>query len=576
MQSLRFEEILILSKPEKKARRIQFSATKNVIVGQNDVGKSTLIKSLYNCLGADVPQLDNNRWKKATPIYRLKFSLNGKSYYVVRDERYFGFFDANKVLVGRYKGISGSNGVARAINPLLGFDIELEHKDGRLRSLGPAYYFLPFYIDQDEGWNTSWSSFSGLQAAKDYRKAMLEYHLGIRSQKYYDAQKKIFELNKTVAELSAEKSALITVRDNYRSKKATERVDLNAEDFKAEVEELVLTYNQNYTEQQSLLEQIKSQRNARIGLDNEIEVLEATIREIEGDYKFMESPSTPDVIGCPTCGTEFHNGIADRFGLLDDIDYCRNLVDQKKKDILDVTDKLRSLEDAYRTFEKKLSSVDAILSRERDEVTFREVVRSEGFKDIMQSISGDLKGLDDRHAALEGELEEAKKNNRVDSDLKKKITTFYQAKMKESLNKLNVHVLSEADYKTPEKVIKANALGSDLPRSLLAQYVSYLHTMAKFNSFVLAPLVIDSPLQQEQDNPNSKAIFEFIFSAPLDEEQLILGTLPSAEVLDISKKESSTYVLELTEKYGLLNGAEYDDLLMELTPMHDATLAVDE
>ena len=95
MKNLLFEELMIMSKTEKKAKKVSFSPSNNLVLGENDVGKSTLIKSLYHALGADTPQIDNSRWKKANPIYRVKISFDGKSFYIVRDEKYFGFFDAS-------------------------------------------------------------------------------------------------------------------------------------------------------------------------------------------------------------------------------------------------------------------------------------------------------------------------------------------------------------------------------------------------------------------------------------------------------------------------------------------------
>ena len=97
--------------------------------------------------------------------------------------------------------------------------------------------------------------------------------------------------------------------------------------------------------------------------------------------------------------------------------------------------------------------------------------------------------------------------------------------MKEFLAAVRVDVLAEADYKSFDKQIKTNALGSDLPRSLLAQCFAFLHTMAKFNPAIVCPLVLDSPLQQEQDEENIGAIFKFIMSRVLPGQQLFLGTL---------------------------------------------------
>src|SRR3954449_7821630 len=106
MKRLVFKEVLILSKTEKAARRETLDPSINLIIGENDVGKSTLIKCLYHTLGADVPGLQNTHWKNARPIYCLHFSLNDVEYSIVRDEKYFGVFDKQEKLIGRYSGIS--------------------------------------------------------------------------------------------------------------------------------------------------------------------------------------------------------------------------------------------------------------------------------------------------------------------------------------------------------------------------------------------------------------------------------------------------------------------------------------
>src|ERR1043166_7457702 len=126
MKKLVFKEVSILSKVEKAGRTETFSATTNLLTGENDVGKSTLIKSLYHTLGADVPGLQNTKWKNARPIYHLRFALEGTEYSIIRDEKYFGAFDATGKLIGRFAGISGDRGVSRFLNPLLNFHIELE------------------------------------------------------------------------------------------------------------------------------------------------------------------------------------------------------------------------------------------------------------------------------------------------------------------------------------------------------------------------------------------------------------------------------------------------------------------
>lgn len=576
MATLCFQELMILSKTEKKARRIALSPKRNLILGENDVGKSTFIKALYHTLGADVPQLDNSRWKNARAVYCLKFAVDGVTRYVLRDGRYFGLFDLNKRLTSRHRGISGPDGIGAPINALLRFNIRLENQTEELRPVPPAYYFLPFYIDQDHGWATHWSSFANLQQFRDYRKAMLDYHLGIRPQAYYDSQSALHEATDSLDKISLEKNALISVRERYVGQRATEQVDIDPAAFKEEIEELVVRVNVLYRDQQEALSSIKEVRNARIGVEQEIEILKHAIAELEADYEYTEAPGTPDVIGCPTCGTEFHNSIASRFGLLDDIDYCRSLLDQKQKTLWDLSEKAAKFDEEYRKFDPQIANIEKLLQAKRNEITFRDVVRSEGYKDVLRTMADQIATADREQAALEDRVETLKRQMRADPNLKKRVTEYYRAKMKEGLNALNVHVLSEGDYSTPYKAIRANALGSDLPRSLLAQQVSLLHAMYEFNKFVVCPLIIDSPLQQEQDNTNAKAIFEYIFSGALAEEQTIVGTLDSGDTRKIADAVGSVTIVDLTEKYGLLRQSEYEGVLDEMNPLHEETLRVSE
>ena len=571
MQKILFEEMMILSKIAKKAVRVKFRSGKNLILGENDVGKSTLIKSLYHSLGADAPKLDNSTWTNDNPIYCTKFSVGGVSYYIVRDERYFGFFNSEKKIISRHRGITKDEGIAHSINRRLNFNIELEEQYGAMQTASPAYYFLPFYIDQDAGWNNSWASFKGLKRFKNYRKEMIAYHLGIKSQEYYNALIQMHALDKKFTELSGEKSAFISVRDKYKSRKQVQKVDLDPEVFKKELEDLVDEYNKIYSKQQNQLGLIKSIRNKKLGIEGEIKALEASVSELDSDYEYLANPDTPDVFDCPTCNTEFHNSVSERFGLLDDMDYSSNLIDQKKKELILLEKQLKELNAEYATIAQELLSIQSLLEHTKENITLAEIIKSQSYKDMMESISTDINIIDAQQAELENKIESLKKDTKTNAKRKKEIVAFYQAKMNESLNKLNV-VLKEDYYKDPARLVTANALGSDVPRIILAQYISLLHTMAQFNSFVHCPLIIDTPLQQDQDGPNTVAIFDFIFSSLLGEQQLILGTVGYGD----AKISDDINVIELKTPYGLLSSEQYQDVYDEVAPLHKETLTVSE
>jgi hypothetical protein len=573
MRKLVFKEVSILSKVEKAARTETFNPGVNLITGENDVGKSTLIKSLYHSLGADVPGLQNKHWRDARPIYCLRFTLDGAEYSIIRDEKYFGVFDAADKFVGRFLGISGGKGIARFLNPLLNFRIELERaEDGKLGLAGPAFYFLPFYVDQDEGWTRSWASFAGLQQFSAYRKSMLEYHLGVRPQSYYDAKKRYVELKEEKIKKESERAALNSVRESFQKKKMARQLDVDPVLFRREAEELVDQYNKVYGRQQQVAQELKEVRSDRHGLENEIIVLQRAVRELNADYAYAEDPSTPDPVACPTCGTEIANSIVERFGILDDIDYCYDLIDQRRKKLVDLLEQERVVDRKYREVSAELAPIESLLRRKRERVTFAEFVASEGAKEVLSSLSEDINAVaaqEDEITRSLGKLDEALK---LDSKWKREINEYYQARMKEFLAALSVNVLSTDDYKTFDRQIRTNALGSDLPRSLLAQHFAFLQTMGKFNPSIACPLVLDSPRQQEQDKSNIGAIFSFIFSRVLPGQQLVLGTL---NLDDVSRGVVPTDAkrIHLTEELHLLDKKQYSGVLDRIGRMHEQTLS---
>ena len=573
MKSLVFKEIWILSKAEKAGINLSLSSGLNLLIGENDVGKSTLIKSLYHCLGADTPQINNSVWKKANPIYCVKFEVSGIAYHVVRDEKYFGVFDGVKRLISRHVGVSGPGGVAQFINGLLDFDIELERQvNGKLGVAGPAFYFLPFYVDQDEGWSTSWSSFVGLQQFSNYRKLMLEYHLGVRPQSYYDSKKRELELSEKLVSIQNQRFPLQTARNSIEKRKRHTQVELNPAEFQAELEVLVDQWNDVYSEQQQVLLRLKDVRNQRNAVSTELDILTRGISELEADYSYSEAPETPNTIGCPTCGTEFCNSFVERFGILDDIDHCYSLKDQWQKKHNDLSTELHKIEDEYQQVSARLSEAETTLARTKQNVTLSEIIASEGMKEMISILNADIQELLDQEQVVNAEITENAPGLKIDGARKKNIVTWYKARMKEYLNTLNVGVLSENDYKTLDKQIRNNALGSDLPRALLAQYFALISTMNEFNSFVLCPMLIDSPFQQEQDLTNRKAILDFIVSKKLNDQQMILATISIDEFTDNIHLQGAT-LHTLDHKLALLDKGSYQSVLADVGKMHGETLS---
>ena len=123
---------------------------------------------------------------------------------------------------------------------------------------------------------------------------------------------------------------------------------------------------------------------------------------------------------------------------------------------------MQLVEKEYDQVSSKLSDVEAIMHRTKENVTLAELIASEGMKEMVKSLNADIDVFLEREQKISRDIGENAENMKLNNGHMKKILDFYKARMKENLNALNVGVLSEDDYKSLEKQIKNNALGSRL------------------------------------------------------------------------------------------------------------------
>ena len=76
MKNLRLQKLHLCSDHEKAARTVQFDQYKTVVLGENDTGKSCLIKSIYAAFGAD-PYKTNDTWDAVKANLLIEFTVDG-------------------------------------------------------------------------------------------------------------------------------------------------------------------------------------------------------------------------------------------------------------------------------------------------------------------------------------------------------------------------------------------------------------------------------------------------------------------------------------------------------------------
>jgi hypothetical protein len=129
-----------------------------------------------------------------------------------------------------------------------------------------------------------------------------------------------------------------------------------------------------------------------------------------------------------------------------------------------------------------------------------------------------------------------------------------------NLDHISDFELAEISYKAIDSNIRET--GSDLPRALLAYYFAFIHTMKKFSTSAFCPIVIDTPVQQDQDEANAARMISFCLSQAPQGSQLILGTVGLHGV------EYDGHVIKTDTKNRLLKTERFEEVSGILKPFY--------
>lgn len=427
MKSLKLQRLLLLSRIEKKARQESFDAASTVIFGENDTGKSHFIKSIYGAFGADSSVI-NEKWSNASVTIMLRFSVGEESYAILRMDDQFALFDGNGALLWRASGLVKE--VGPKIAELLNFNIMLSTKYTDLIVPPPQFCFLPFYQDQDRGWDDTWGSFKGLSMISDFKRGILEYHTGIRPREYYEAKAKRGEAQREQNELKAERRALDRATERLRNGRSPVTVTFAPEMFCNQIEQLLAELNELQAVYEGVKRKISELQSRRAVLVEEIEIARVALQELDADVKFSQSLTDAEVV-CPTCNTVHDNDFASRFSLINDADACRGFLASAQHSLAEVEGDVARQMESLASYGDRIARIDKLLEEKRGEIKLRDMLKDESERIVDATIAAERDVID---LGISGWSEKEEAANALmkelsDSERKAKIVSFYAEKL---------------------------------------------------------------------------------------------------------------------------------------------------
>jgi len=423
----------------------------------------------------------------------------------------------------------------------------------------PAYLFLPYYIDQDYSWSKSWDSFRNLQQIKDFRNQSIFYHSGIKPNDYYSTKKEIQEFIQIIEETDKERRLTSKILDEVKVKLSQTKFNLDVESFKEEITELLTESKSLMAKEESLKNKLHDLYHLKASFDTQINIVKQAILESNKDLKFATN-ELPEIIGCPTCGAEYENSFAERFEIARDERRSKDLLLELKKDAQSVESRIENEKETLSSITVEVSRINEILEEKKGDLNLRDIIDNAGKNQVRSIFTDRYIKLNETliSNALEKEKLDKKLKALENKDRKVLIVDFYKSRMTSFLKKLDIHSLLEDDYNVITTRVESKETGSSRPRALIAYYFTFFHLMKKFSSSTYCPLIIDSPNQQDQDIEHIDKIMKFINNNQPENSQMILG------LAETYGEDFNCKVIELTEKYSLLQRSEYEEVADEM------------
>lgn len=547
MKEVYFRSILIADVQSHVAHFQEFTKGLNVVTSEdNHVGKSSLLKSLYHTLGADVDY--DQVWDRQSKLYVATICVDDSEYRIVRFMKRFAVFHGNELMM-----ITES--ITKELTPLLSeifdFAVYLPHRETqKVEQAPPAFTFMPYYIDQDKGWNGLYDSFASIQQyKKSDRIKSLYYHLSIYTKSTIELMANRDLLKDRLVELGGENERLRIVLSALQEESSNLPSVTSIQDFenslvtaKAQIESLVEKMGNARNDVQSL-ETALHQHQHHLQVIREYRKMKGV--DIEANYEAK-------LHTCPNCGytfdEEIFNLVCANYSSLNEDYMCQQiqiLIDS-------INEKLSNAKERYVSLMSELNSREHSFDLDQDK--FDVYVRQRGLADSVRRYEDSLSSNIAESSDISAKIRQIEKELRK-LPSREAIEEKYIECVRLNIIELdawnpaydgNIHLL---------KPIKAQ--GSLENKIILAQFVGLFQTMEYFKSSATRfTFVVDSPRGKEASHASSIEILKMIAQMKML-PQIILATIKYEDF----QKEVGTpaKLIRLTEQRHLLNEQTYSE-----------------
>ncbi len=561
MKKMIFKQVTIISDSLKCGGQFELSPKLNLITGDdNSIGKSTLAKILLWAVGCD-PHFDTT-WTALDILALVEFNIGEDSYATARKGNQIWLKTGS--VWQTFPKITGD--YSKEFAKLVDFKALLPSREdsASLEVPPPAFFFLPFYLDQRESWSRAWTSFSGLVQYSNWQRTIIECHTGYLTDRHFDIEQQIAsksDIKRDAAQVVGRIDTTLSVMSEFvpSSKRLLAATS-------AEIDFLISNITNSLSELQAEQETIFSDL-AKLQIDKEhtssqLNIVEKAIVSLENDYIFSVENIAGDVLNCPICGTEHDNSLVNRSSILADKDSATELAASLTASLSKITESIDKNKIKLNATKSKIFEIESLIASQLPSVEDTTTDESTSFIEGLASIAvqrrveqtRDKNSMIIKNVERENRAYKKQQKEILSKDKKEAMNDEFMFKLRKYISKLKADGVNLSQVKSPTDYKKLYGSGgaAESVRGLLAYYLAILQQIYKYKT-VAAPFIIDTPNQHEQVNQSYAEILTILKSDISQQSQIILCAMDRK---DLSDFKEDAKVITLTEKK-LLNASGY-------------------
>ena len=550
MSKMTIKSLLIADYENEKANKFVFSDSANLIVSStNGEGKSSLVKSIYYALGANLKSFPKG-WNADNFIFQLEVFIDGNEFLIKRHNKVISVLDNNEV-----KLFENFAEYYLWFQEKLKMRLELVNKSSDKASLASVEaLFSPMYIDQDKAWDGKLfkDSFESLGRYKsnDFPKNVFDYYLGISDSQIVDKESKKNEYLRQLELVNGRINQVQSVYKTYRTKnKITETVPKDFKDLQKELD-FYITETDKFSIK--ITDKTGELSKEKIKLDILNQDLEE-LKKLSSKIKERFSEIRHECVYCHSILTRQQS--LTRLELEDNELAIKSRIDSISQQIMKSKRIVQEKEEAIKHLQEQFNQYHERLTELRQLSDIDEYVN--------QNVLSELKKLEIQETLEKSNLDKligdiTKEIRMLKKELNQRAKTIegdYEALKNELSILIGSTGITDKKFRNFDKL---EGSGTNLNKDLLVIFLVYMN-LVDSKSITSLPFAIDSFVKNETDKKVLKKMFDAI-----NAKFLSLKSQTFFSIIRDNLKYVDSKVNQVNIESPLLKSEYYSDLSKEI------------